>query len=374
MDFRELGRELARLGTADDRVKVLDVDHSATTFQLPQIEQRVRVGAFYVRPPTGVSAQELRELFDKGDDLAFRYKVTSGIGTDHVELLTPDEYARQYFSGSQKLIHIEGARKAAREQLEGIFDALKAEFDPEQFPHLDDVVISGHKEGSEESSTEVKLLAYDDDYRVTSQIERDITKRLTEGNLQREIDVRRHLVKETKPEIMLTSTAKSTVKGRQFLNNLATFLLARDGGIQTKAIRAVPKLIERSQPSAYKSLSQAFPRTQTIVRKPAEIVNDAANRFFETLSGMTAFKDLEVKKMPQGLQVQYSKNLIGGRRFDASDLRELRGVHLAILGSPGLREGWSAYHRYDKKDRVLKIRFTTPDEELDESWVKLGQT
>src|SRR4029078_6844318 len=115
MRLRELGRELSELGVPGDRMKVLDIDHSATTYQLPQIESRVRVGVYYLRPPTGVSAQELKDVFDKYENLAFRYRVTSGIGTDHVELLTPDEYARQYFSGAVKLIHIEGARKAARE-------------------------------------------------------------------------------------------------------------------------------------------------------------------------------------------------------------------------------------------------------------------
>src|SRR4051812_45931287 len=124
MTFRDLGRELSRLGTPDDRVKVLDVDHSATAYKLPQIESRVRVGVYYLRPPKGVTAQDMKEIFDKCEGLAFRHKVTSGIGTDHMELLTPDEYADQNFSGSLKLIHIEGARKAAREQLEEIFDEM----------------------------------------------------------------------------------------------------------------------------------------------------------------------------------------------------------------------------------------------------------
>ena len=376
MTYRELGRELARLGTPEDRVKVLDVDHSATAFQLPQIEARVRVGVFYLRPPAGVTAQEMREIFEKCEGLAFRYKVTSGIGTDHMELLTPDEYARQYFSGAQKLIHIEGSRKLAREQLEEIFDEMKAAFDSDSFPHLEDVTISGHKEGNEELSTEVKLLAYDDDFRVLSKIERDITKHFSERNLHREINVGRHLVRETKPEIILNTTAKATAKGRAFLNELATYLLERDGGIQTEAIRIArraPEPVEKSESAVYKSLTNAFPKMRTVVRKPIEIVNDATNQFHETLSRMSAYKELEVKKVPQGIHVQFSKNMFGGRRFEPRDLKELKAVQLALLGTPGLHEGWNAYYHYDTKERALKIRFTTPEQELVSPWSKLGK-
>ena len=376
MTFRELGSELRKLGTPEDRVKVLDVDHSATTYQLPQIEARVRVGVYYLRPPAGVTAQGMKEVFDKADSPAFRYKVTSGIGTDHMELLTPDEYARRNFAGAHKFIHIEGSRKIAREQLEEMFDEMKEEFRAQSFPHLDDVVISGHKKGNEELSTEVKLLAYDDDFRVLSKIERDITIKLSEYNLHREINVGRHLVKDTKPEIILNTTAKATAKGRDFLNNLAAYLLERDGGIQTEAIRDssdAPKTVERSEAAVYKTLVQAFPRAPKIVKQPLEIVNHAVSQFHETLSRMSAFDGLEIRKIPQGIHVQYPKNLFGGRRFEPKDLRELKAVHNTILGSPGLHEGWNAYHVYDKKERVLKIRFTTPDQELQSPWEKLGR-
>jgi hypothetical protein len=371
----ELGRELMKLGTAGDRVKVLDVDHSATTFKLPQIEARVRVGVYYLRPPASVTAQEMKEVFDESEGLAFRYKVTSGIGTDHMELLTPDEYARQYFSGSAKLIHIEGARKAAREQLEEMFDAMKVTFDPLCFPHLDDVVISGFKQGNDEFSTQVTLLAYDDDFRSMSRIERDLAKNLSEGNLHREIIVGRHLVRDTKPEFILSTTAKATAKGREFLNDLATHMVLRDGGLQTQAIRVgVSKPIDqKSEAQVYKSLVQAFPKTHPVVEQPAEIVSRAAVQFQETLSQMSAFKKLEIKKVPGGIQVEYPKNLFGGRRFEERDLRELKAVHAAILGSPGLHEGWSAHHLYDKNERVLKIRFATSDDNLERPWSNLGE-
>jgi len=87
---------------------------------------------------------------------------------------------------------------------------------------------------------------------------------------------------------------------------------------------------------------------------------------------MPAFKDLEVKRIPQGVQVQYPKALFGTRKFDTKNLRELQGVHKAILGRPGLHEGWRAFYRYDKKERVLKIRFTEPGEELESPWERLG--
>lgn len=372
MDFRDLGRELKRLGTPEDRVKVLDVDHSATTFRLPQIESRVRVGVYYLRPPEGVSAQEVKELIDKWEDAAFRYRVSSGIGTDHMELLTPDEYARQYFSTSTKLIHVEGARKSAREQLEEMFDEMKAEFDATSFPHLEDVTIPGHKPGSDELSTEVKLLVSDDDFRTMSKIERDIAIKLSEANLHREILVGRHLVKDTNPEIILNSTAKATFKGKEFLNSLATYLLERDGGIQTEPKRRVTKPIKTEEPSAYKTLTRAFPRTPTINRQPLEIVDHAVSQFHETLSGMSAFKDLEIKKMPQRVHVHFPKKMFG-RKFEDTDLRELKAVHTSILGSPGLHDGWKAYHLYDKQERILKIRFTTPDENLESPWTKLGK-
>jgi hypothetical protein len=372
MNYRDLGREIAALGTPGDRVKILDIDHSATTYQLPQIEQRVRIGAYYLRPPSGFTAQEMKEVFDKYERPAFRYKVTGGIGTDHVELLTPDEYAREYFSSSTKLIHIEGARRLAREQLEEIFDEMKARFDPHRFPHLDDVTISGHKEGSEELMAEVKLLAYEGDFRNLSQLERAITKHLSEGSLHREIFVSRHLVRETKPEIILSTTAKATAKGRQFLNDLAAYLLARDGGMQTEAVRAAPVVIEKSEATVYKSLTQAFPRSHVQLKAPAEIVAQAAREFQETLARMSSYKELEVKKMPQGVSVQFSKALLGGRRFEAKELREIEAVHRTILGSPGLHDGWSAYYYYDKKERVLKIRFTVPDERLESPWTRLG--
>lgn len=373
MNFRELGRKLRELGTADNGVKVLDVDHSATTYKLPQIEARVRVGVYYLRPPDGVSGQEMKDLFDQAEDPAFRYKLTSGIATDHMELLTPDDYARQYFSWSASdLIHIEGARRLAREQLDEMFDEMKAEFDPKSFPHLDDVTISGHKRGDEDTSTEVKLLSYDDDYRSMSAIERAITHKLSEGNLQREIMVTRHLVKDTMPEIILSTTAKATAKGADFLNNLAEHLLTRDGGLQTQAIREKTKPVERSEASVYKELTQAFPRAHTLIKEPIEIVNHAVREFRETMERMAAFKDLQIKETPQTIQVQFSKKLFGGRRFDAGDLKILNAVHNTILGSPGLHDGWNAYHLYDKKERLLKIRFTIPDQEMQSPWSKLG--
>lgn len=373
MTFRDLGRELMRLGTAEDRVKVLDVDHSATTYKLPQIEQRLRQGVFYLRPPAGVTAQEMKELFDQPADPAFRYSITSGIGTDYMELLTPDEYARQYFSSSSKLIRIEGARRTAREQLEEMFDEMKADFEPDSFPHMDDFTISGYKKGGDDLSTEVKLLVYDDDFRSMSKIERAIAIKLSEDNLHREITAGRHLVKDTKPEIILSSTAKATDKGKEFLNRLATYLLERDGGLQTEAKRSTPKRIEEPQPSDYKTLVSAFPKTQADTRHRSEIINHAQSEFLDTLSRMTAFKDLEVIELNRVIHVQFPKKLFGGRRLDLRDLVELDAVHKAILGSPGLHDGWNAYRVYDKKERLLKIRFTTPDEELQSPWAKLGE-
>ncbi len=375
MTVRELGRALRDLGEGEDRVKVLDVDHSATTYQLPQIESRVRVGVYYLRPPSGVTVQAMKEIFDQVEGLAFRYKLTSGIGTDHMELLTPDDYARQYFgSTSMKLIHIEGARKAAREQLEEIFDQMKLEFDAASFPHLDDVTISGYKEGNEELSTVVKLLAYEDDFRNLSKIERAITHKFSENNLHREIIVTRHLVRETKPEIILSTTAKATVKGRTFLDELAAYLIDRDGGIQTEARRSVVKSVETpssASASSYKTLVQAFPTQRKVVRTPLEIVNSAHSAFFDTLSRMTAFAGLEISKLPQAIHVQFPKKMFRARQFEERDLRELKGVNKAIIGSPGLHEGWNAYHVFDKKERVLKIRFTTPDQELQSPWLRL---
>lgn len=372
MTFRDLGRELVRLGSPEERIRVLDVDHSASTYQLPQIEQRVRVGVYYLRPPSGVIAQELKELFDRSDDPAFRYKITSGIGTDHMELLTPDDYARHYFSSSNKLIHIEGSRKIAREQLEEMFDEMKAEFDSKSFPHLDDVTISGHKEGNAESSTEVKLLSFEGDFRSMSRLERDISRHLSEGNLHREINVGRHLVKDTKPEIILSSTEKATAKGRTFLNSLAAYLLKRDGGIQTEALRVKPDGVERSEPEVYKSPIRAFPRVQAATKSPAEIVNHAATEFRDTLARMSGYKDLEINAIPQGILVQFPKNVFSKKRFEDREMRELQAVHNTILGSPGLHEGWNAYHHYDKRERVLKIRFTSPDQEMQSPWSKLG--
>jgi hypothetical protein len=371
MTFRDLGRELVRLGTPEDRIRVLDVDHSASTYQLPQIEQRVRVGVYYLRPAQGVTAQEVKDLFDRSDDPAFRYKITSGIGTDHMELLTPDDYARHYFSSSNKLIHIEGSRKIAREQLEEMFDEMKVEFDSQSFPHLDDVTISGHKEGNAESATEVKLLAFDGDFRNMSRLERDISRHLSEGNLHREINVGRHLVKDTKPEIILSSTEKATAKGRNFLNTLATYLLERDGGIQTEAVRAKSETVEAPQPVAQTPPLRSFPRVQTVHRSPVEVVNHAASEFHDTLARMSGYKDLEIKVIPQGILVQFPKNVFSKIRFEQRELRELKAVHNTILGSPGLHEGWNAYHLYDKRERVLKIRFTTPDQEMQSPWSKL---
>jgi len=182
----------------------------------------------------------------------------------------------------------------------------------------------------------------------------------------------RHLVKETKPEIILSTTAKATAKGRQFLDRLAEYLLARDGGIQTEARRAGPTPVERTEPSNYKTLVQAFPRTHEDARTPLEIVNRASSEFQVTLAGMSAFKDLEFKMVPQAIHVQFPKKIFGGRAFKEKELTELKAVNTAILGSPGLHEGWNAYYTYEKKGGLLKIRFTTPDQELQTPWTKLG--
>jgi hypothetical protein len=373
MTFRDLGRELSRLGTVEDRVKVLDVDHSATTYKLPQIEQRLRQGVFYLRSPVGTTAQDMKELFDRTVEPAFRYSVTSGIGTDYMELLTPDEFARRYFSSSNQIIRIEGARRTAREQLDEMFDEMKADFSQVSFPHLDDFVISGYKKGDADLSTEVKLLVYDDDFRSMSKIERDIAIKLSEDNLHREITAGRHLVKDTRPEIILSTTAKATDKGKEYLNGLASYLLERDGGIQTEARRDSPTpAVQPPQPSAYKTLVRAFPKTREDVRQPAEIVNSAATEFQVTLGGMTSFKNLEFKMTPQGLHIQFPKKIFGGRTFTGRELTELKAVNSAILGSPGLHDGWNAYYTYEKSERLLKIRFTTPDQELQTPWIRLG--
>ncbi|MEA2553916.1 MAG: hypothetical protein QOJ65_2092 [Fimbriimonadaceae bacterium] len=372
MTFRELGRALSALGTPEDRVKVLDVDYSATTFQLPQIEQRVRVGVFYLRPPTGVPAQDIKELLDECPDLEFRYKVTSGIGTDHVELLTPDDYAKKFFSSSNNVLRIEGSRKIAREQLEEIFDEMKQPFDPESFPHLDRVTISAHNPGNEESSTEVKLLAFDGDFRNMSRLERDIANRFIELFLHREIAVGRHLVKDTRPEVILSTTAKATAKGSQFLNSLAMHLLGRDGGFQTE-MATQSNLTTNYEEPAIKPTANPFPKVKAPATPPAEIVREATNQFYDTLVLMSSFKDLEVKKMPQRIHVQFPNKILGGRRFDERELKELKAVAHTLLGSPGLHEGWNSFYLYDKSERLLKIRLTTKDEKLESPWSKLGK-
>jgi len=119
-------------------------------------------------------------------------------------------------------------------------------------------------------------------------------------------------------------------------------------------------------------LVQAFPRTPNITKKPAEIVNHAATQFLETLMQMSAYKGIDVKKMPQGIHVQFPKKLFGGQRFEAREAAQLEAVNTTILGSPGLHDGWRAYYLYDKRERLLKIRFTTADEKLESPWRRVG--
>ena len=36
-----------------------------------------------------------------------------------------------------------------------------------------------------------------------------------------------------------------------------------------------------------------------------------------------------------------------------------------------VHDGWAAYYTFDKKERLLKIRFTTPEEQMQNPWSKL---
>src|SRR5205814_112818 len=112
-----------------------------------------------------------------------------------------------------------------------------------------------------------------------------------------------------------------------FLNSLASYLLERDGGLQTEAKRSGNKPTEEAQPSAYKPTVAAFPKTHPIIREPGEIVDHAQTEFLDTLARMSAFKDLEIKKLPRTILVQFPKKIFGGRRLKETDLVQLKAVH-----------------------------------------------
>lgn len=343
--------------------RVLDVDHAIEVYK-PTLSGRSSDASYYIRPPDGMTADELIELFHQVpgfDKMNLALVSILGLDTYHQPLLSVDDFAKRYFGDNhQRLVRVVGKSDPAIAAMAAFIDGLKPPFDAAAFPHYDEFLVSGYRPPEGGRSAEVKLLFKLADASRLMKVEREVRTHLDEINLGREIVTSRHSTRDQAPELILSSRPEFTA-GCAYLDGLAKVLRPATEREVAEATESARRMVGVStlgatgfRSSFAQPVVEALPAAELKRRAIVELANILrSNKFadggeIQVVQGGTAI-EVTFPRTPASLWLSTS--------FDEKkDIKAVSNACLAIQADPVLRDGWAAHYSFDRKSGKLVIK------------------
>jgi hypothetical protein len=370
-DFEELAGKLSENGP----VRILDVHQAAKARGILSIF--IHDGHYYMAPANGGTAAEIERILGEYRErgaIHFTFNAQSSIDTPHKPILPMDSFANRHFANpTHGVVKITAVSRSKLGELNALIEALKPEFDPNDFPFIDQLEKSDFKPQREGSTTRLTLRLKNPDWKHLRDIEEALRDYFAEAHYVRDILVGRHSVKGMDPDIMLSSTDETTAKGHAFLTALAAFLPGSE---------SVPPFEQRGVEGLLHALSEAEmtkPETrqrlklEPVVRamSPLEQRRLALSTMGETLKTMAGFKGLDQTLTGSSLLIQFPKGILGGSHFDTECEGTLAFVHRTTRTNPQLENGWKGVYNYDRRTRLLTVRAVGESESAPAGWFTL---
>jgi hypothetical protein len=339
---------------------VLDIDYSSTKHRI-YLRERASRHAYYLRPPEGMTAHDLKGILDEAggeDELGFRYYVYPELDTDLKPLLGADLYAGKYFErdDDRRLLQIEGERPMAREAIARLLNGLKQPFDPEEFPRINEFELESYRPAALERPAEIVLLRRDRDKNELRKSEPGFHIAIAEHGFAREIQVHRPVLAETEPMLTLNTTEHTGELGHQFLADMASYF-----GSQTHIERAIVASEESASarraapPSTYTPSVARIPRIEPPKVDGARLLALAAGAMRDQFSSMKLLRKRESTCTGPHIVIQFPGFAGFGKGPSPAELKELRSIYRATKGDPSFGPDWHAYYQIDGRSGEVRV-------------------
>jgi hypothetical protein len=373
-DMHEIARKMR--GPGGGRVAVLDVDYSSRKYGIA-LGGRASRHAYYLRPADGMDATDLKSLLDEAGGeakLTFRYYIYPELHTDLKPILTADPFAEKYFfrNDDRRFLQIEGERPKARERIAELLDGLKEPFNPEDFPRINEFVLSSFRPSTEGRHAEVVLRRKDGNRDGLRRSEPGFHIAVAEHGLAKEIEIYRPVVAESEPTIMLNSNENTSDLGHKFLSDLAAYFGSPGYAEQSQLVEsetAVPALPAINTRAPGLTPPRA-PRIQAATVDEQQLITKVAAAMKELLPGMKLLQKREVSRSGPYLTIQFPGMLGFGKGPSAKEIKELESVFRALRGDPSFGSGWQARYQVNRETGEMRIS-TSLDPASANGWTAL---
>jgi hypothetical protein len=357
--------EIARKMRGPDgkgRVMVLDVHHSSTKYRI-HLGNRATRNAYYIRPPAGVSAHDLKQILDEAGgeaEFEFRYFPYPELETELKPLLSADPYASKNFAtnGEYRFLQVDGERPKAREMIHQMLEAFKEPFNPEGFPRIHEFGLVSYSPPVDGRRSELTLRRKDGERDELRKSEPGFHVALAEHGFATEIGVYRPTVSDTEPVLILSTNEHTGALGHAFLADMATYFgspkYAEQSNEESRAAEQAKQQRIASAPSHVKQMVQPI-RVEAPKQDERQLVTNVAKGLKELLPSMKLLKKREVSQSGPNVIIAFPGVLGFGKGPSTQEIKELESVFRALQADPTVGSGWRPYYQVDSKSGDLRI-------------------
>lgn len=364
--------EMARQMRGPDgsgRVFVLDIDHATTKYGI-SLGIRTTRHAYYLRPPEGMHASDLKKVLDEAggeETFAFRYFIYPELQMELKPLLTADPFAGKYFDrdDAHRYLQIEGERPIAREQIAQLLGGFKFAFREERFPRLSEFTLRSYRPASKDRHAELILNRKDGLRNEIRKAEPGFHIGVAEHGLAREINIYRPIVAETDPSLILSTNENTTAAGLEFLTDFAAYFESHGYLNHREEPPSAPAIAVETIKAAPLSLNQGpnnlRPVAGTRVVEPpkpddSKLTQRVTSGINELLPRMKHLRKREAVRDGNEIRVAFPGTFGFGKGPSPDEIKEFGGVLTALQADPSFGPNWKAGFQIDHKTGDLRIR------------------
>lgn len=351
--------------------RVLDVAHAIEAYK-PTLSGRSSDASYYIRPPEGMTAEQLIERFEQVpgfEGMHLQLVSILGLDTYHQPLISVDDFAKRFFGDNrQRIVRVVGKSDQAIEAMAAFVEGLKSTFEAGTFPNHGDFLVSRYHPATSGRSAEVKLLFKPSDSPGLLKAERAVRTYLDEINLGREIVTSRHSTRDQAPELILSSRPEYAT-GCAYLDALAKSLRSAT----EQEIANATAASQRASGGTLQDGSQLraqFAQAVINTLPPAELKRKATAELVNILRSNKFADGAEIAVVQAGAAIEVAfprtaASLWLKTSFDEKKhIKAISNACLAVKADPLLREGWAAHYSF--KDGKLLVRIVDANAKLSE--------
>jgi hypothetical protein len=344
-------------GTA--RVLVLDVSYEATKYRV-YLGNSASRHAYYLRPPEGLAAIDLKKILDEAGgeaELEFRYHAYPELDTDLKPLLTADPYAAKHFgnNGDRRFLKLEGERPRAREKIAQLIDAFKEPFHAESFPRLHEFVLTSFTPATEGRRDELVLRRKDGSRDELRKCEPAFHVAVAEHGFAAEIEIYRPTVNETEPIFMLNTNESTGALGHAFLADMAKYFGSSAYVRKAEEASKEPAKKEAAVPAPTPVHHFQAPRIEAPKLDERQLTTKVAQAIKDLLPSMKLLNKREISQSGPYLTIQFPGVLGFGKGPSENEIKELGSIFRALKADPSFGSNWYARYQVDPKTGELRV-------------------